>query len=980
MNDSSLSARRSAFVLVLLAAGLLAGPLPMQDAIAQAPASGSNYLQVLFLGGDGLHQPADRARHIRPVFAKRGIHLTYTDRLDDLGLATLSRYDAVLIYANHTHLRADQERALLQYVRQGGGLVPVHSASACFGNSEAYIKLIGGAFKAHGSDTFTTQRVRPDHPAIHGVPAIESWDETYVHHKHNPDKTVLSVRVEGAHEEPWTWVRTPGAGRVFYTAWGHDLRTWSNPDFQRLLEQGVRWAIGDDALELEDNVSTLDYETSEIPLPYYPAGEAWGTTGEPIRQLQKPLEPAASMQHMALPPGFTIRLFASEPDIVNPIDMAWDARGRLWVAETMDYPNAVRPDGGRDRIRILEDTDGDGRADAFTTFADSLNIPTSLLPVNGGVIVAQAPHMLFLKDTDGDDRADVRETLISGWGTFDTHAGPSNLHYGFDNTVWGAVGYSGFSGIVGGEELEFGQGFYRFPRDGSRLEYLATTSNNTWGLGFSEDGYVFGSTANGNPAVHMAIPRRYYASVAEWSAPTLGPIADSDAIHPIAETVRQVDHHGRYTAGAGFQFYTARAFPRSYWNRMAFVSAPTGQILGQFAVEPDGASFRARNAWSLLASRDDWTAPITAEVGPDGMLWMIDWYNLVIQHNPTPDAFERGDGNAYETPLRDRTHARIYRILPADRDAAYDPMSLHDASPEELVQALEHDNMFWRMTAQRLLVERGATDVLPALLARVRDESLDEVGNHPGALHALWTMHGLGALDGSNTNAMAVALDALHHPASAVRRAALMVLPPTPAVQEAILDAGMLPDPAAPGAMDYVVDAAALQEADPHVRLAALLTLSETPSTERAGQALAEALTAQANVTDPRLRDGLVIAGAQHHMGFLRSVLAHNAPEQADSTYRAQVRSVIETVSTHYAAQVPSATIAELLGLLPKSTPFIAEAFLHGVVEGWPDDAPPALSEADRSALTGLSTQLPDAPRPLLRDLAEQWDLPTLFQ
>jgi hypothetical protein len=886
----------------------------------------------------------------------------------------------VLIYANHTHLSASQEQALFQYVNQGGGLVPVHSASACFGNSDAYIKLIGGAFKAHGSGEFTTERVRSEHPAVNGVPAVESWDETYVHHKHNPDKTVLSVRVEGDHREPWTWVRTQGQGRVFYTAWGHDRRTWSNADFQRLLEQGLRWAVGDEALQLDGNVSTLDYETSETPLPYYPPGEAWGTTGEPIRQIQKPLDPAASMQHMALPPGFDVKLFASEPDIVNPIDMAWDAQGRLWVAETMDYPNTVREGGGMDRIRIVEDTDGDGRADAFTTFADSLNIPTSLVPVDGGVVVAQAPHMLFLEDTDGDDRADDRTELITGWGTFDTHAGPSNLHYGFDNMIWGSVGYSGFSGTVGGEELEFGQGFYKFPRDGSRLEYLATTSNNTWGLGFNEEGQVFGSTANGNPAVHMAIPRRYYASVAEWSAPTLEPIADSDEIHPIAENVRQVDHHGRYTAGAGFQFYTARAFPRSYWNRVAFVSEPTGQLLGKFAVEANGAGFQAHNEWSMLASRDDWTAPIAAEVGPDGMLWVIDWYNLVIQHNPTPESFERGEGNAYETPLRDREHARIYRIVPSDRDASYEPMQLEGASSDQLVQALQNDNMFWRLTAQRLLVERSAQDVLPALYALVRDESLDEVGNNPGALHALWTMHGLGALEGSNEDALKVAHDALHHPAPAVRRAALNVLLPTQAVQDAILDAGMLPDLQAPGDMDYVVAPAVLQEANPHVRLAALLALSETPSTERAGRAIAEALMVEDNANDPHLRDALVVAGAQHDVSVLRSALTRDVPESADSTYRANVGEVVRTMSTHYAAQTPSESIMGQLDLLNESEPFLADAVLSGVLEGWPEEAPPSLSQQDRTRLVELEAELPDAQRTQLRNLARRWGLSDLFQ
>jgi hypothetical protein len=382
----------------------------------------------------------------------------------------------------------------------------------------------------------------------------------------------------------------------------------------------------------------------------------------------------------------------------------------------------------------------------------------------------------------------------------------------------------------------------------------------------------------------------------------------------------------------------------------------------------------------MLASRDDWTAPIAAKVGPDGMLWVIDWYNLVIQHNPTPDGFESGAGNAYETPLRDRQHARIYRIIPSGQEASYDPMQLGDASSNRLVQALRNDNMFWRLTAQRLLVEQDAQDVLPSLYALVRDESLDAVGNNPGALHALWTLQGLGAFDGSNDEALAVALDALHHPASGVRRAALMVLPRTQAVQDAILGAGMLPDPEVAGDMDYVINPGVLQEADAHVRLAALLALSEMPPSERAGNVIAEALMVEDNVEDPSLRDALAAAGAQHHIGFLPSVLARSAPEPADSTYRAHVSGVVRTVSTHYAAQAPSASITAMVDLLPASAPFLADAFLSGVLEGWPEDAPPSLPQEDRMRLVAVEAELPAAQRAQLHDVAEQWGLSELFQ
>ena len=135
--------------------------------------------------------------------------------------------------------------------------------------------------------------------------------------------------------------------------------------------------------------------------------------------MQKPVPAARSKKHMVLPDGFTAKLFAAEPDITKPITMTWDVRGRLWISETTDYPNEIKPEGkGEDRIKICEDTDGDGRADKFTIFADKLSIPTSLCFAGGGLLVHQAPHTLFLKDTDGDDKADVRRKLFSGCASF----------------------------------------------------------------------------------------------------------------------------------------------------------------------------------------------------------------------------------------------------------------------------------------------------------------------------------------------------------------------------------------------------------------------------------------------------------------------------------------------------------------------------------------------------------------------------------
>ncbi len=648
---------------ILLACALLAFPLVVK---ADGP---SKPLTVLFLGDKGHHVPAERFTQIAPVLASRGIDVTYTEDMSKLNPTELAKYDALLVYANIDRIAPDQEAALLDYVAKGGGYVPVHCASFCFRNSDRCVALTGAEFQRHGTGEFDTKVVAPDHPIMKGLEPFHTWDETYVHHKHNPaDRVVLQTRAEGSGAEPWTWVRTHGKGRVFYTAYGHDERTWGQPPFHDLLERGIRWAANkgeviDHGVHVAKGLKPFEYQESD-KIPIYIPKAAWGKQAEPSRKMQKPLDPADSVKHMALPAGFKAELFAAEPQIARPITMAWDHRGRLWIAESVDYPNELKRTGeGRDRIRICEDTDGDGKADKFTVFAEKLSIPTSLCFARGGVIVAQAPDMLFLKDTDGDDKADVREVLFTGFGTGDTHAGPSNLKYGFDNWIYAIIGYAGFQGRVGGEDFNFRQGFFRFKSDGSKLEFLRNTNNNSWGVGFSEDGLLLGSTANGCPSVYMPIPNRYYEMVKGSSPKVLQNIADSNRFFPVTEKVRQVDWHGGFTAAAGHALYTARTYPKVYWNQTAFVSEPTGHLVATFTLYRNGTDVHSHNSWNLVASDDEWTSPISAEVGPDGQVWMIDWYNYIVQHNPTPEGFRTGKGSAYETPLRDKTHGRIYRIV-----------------------------------------------------------------------------------------------------------------------------------------------------------------------------------------------------------------------------------------------------------------------------------------------------------------------------
>jgi len=699
--------------------------------------------------------------------------------------------------------------------------------------------------------------------------------------------------------------------------------------------------------------SPFEYVDVGKKIPNYTPGGKWGAQGEPLTRMQLPLSPAQSQTRLIVPPGFRVELFAAEPELAGkPIAMNWDERGRLWVAETVDYPNEMQPPGqGRDRIRICEDRDGDGLADHFTVFAEHLSIPTSLIFARGGVIVFADGKTLWLKDADGDDVADERVELFGSWTQTDTHGGPSNMVYGLDNWIWATQGYNDSRLEVGGQTHRFRQGFFRFRPDGSRLEFIRSTDNNTWGLGMSEEGIVFGSTANHNPSTYMPIANRYYEAVRGW-APSLvlGTIADSHLFHAVTDRVRQVDHFGGYTAGAGHALYTAREYPREFWNRTAFVCEPTGHLVGTFVLSAKGAGFTSTSPFNLLASDDEWTAPIMAEVGPDGQVWVIDWYNYIVQHNPTPLGFKTGKGAAYETDLRDKRHGRIYRVVyegtagqpkPSHRE----PFSLHNASPDQLIAALRHSNLFWRRHAQRLLVERAHRDVTLQLCKLVTGTMTDELGLNVGAIHALWTLKGLGAIEAGDGDVLTTVFAALRHPSAGVRRNALQVLPPSTDSTHAILASEVLRD------------------ASPQVQLAALLALADQAESSEAGTALSEVA---GRVTDPWLNDAITCAAAKHHQSFLTSIVANET--STDSLAR-----MVTIVAEHQARSDSGPNLDPLLAALAVGNIRLSEAVVQGFLQGWPKDRSPQLSPQAEEQLDRLASRLDGEKRMGLVQLASRW-------
>ena len=425
--------------------------------------------------------------------------------------------------------------------------------------------------------------------------------------------------------------------------------------------------------------------------------------------------------------------------------------------------------------------------------------------------------MLFLKDTNGDDKADVRKVLSTGWGT-QRHARrpvepavrPRQLHLGR-----GRLLRLRRRDERQADEVRPG----RLPLQAGRLASSSTSPDRPTTPGASASARrstssarppttIRASTSPSPTATSTAVPE-LTAGVRTISGPgyqSAGAVlrrALPDAVHPPGRRVRRLHRRGRASALHG-----ARV-PEGYWNRIAFITEPTAHLVGQGDHGAAGRRLRHARRLEPVASADEWISPVHAQVGPDGAVWVADWYNFIIQHNPTPPGYSNGPGQRLrDVDARQDARPHLPRRL-SRRAARRSAPALSKTDPAGLVAALKSDNMLWRLHAQRLLVERGKMDVVPqlvALAARIR--TVDAIGTNGAALHALWTLHGLGALTSTTSEGGRAAVQALKHPAAGVRKAAAMVLPATAETAERL------------GA---ILGSKVLADTDLHTRLAAIL-------------------------------------------------------------------------------------------------------------------------------------------------------------
>lgn len=393
-----------------------------------------------------------------------------------------------------------------------------------------------------------------------------------------------------------------------------------------------------------------------------------------------PLTPQQALEKMVVPDGFKVELVASEPDLVNPVAMAFDDRGRIYVTESFEYPRR-EPGPGRDRIKILEDTNGDGRFDRVKIFAEGLNIPSGIAVGHGGVWVANAPDILFLEDTDGDDKADKQTVVVTGFGRDDTHELPNALTWGPDGYLYGLNGVFNRSVVKqNGNTFDFTCAMFRIDPATHRFELFCEGTSNPWGIAFDNEGEAFISACVIDHLWHLTESGYYHRQGGPYPPHTW----KIDSI---------VKHTHQKAAYCGIEFFDSPAYPANYRDKL-YMGNIHGGCINVDSVERKGSTYQGTGHPDFLTANDVWFMPVAQKVGPDGCLYILDWYDRYHCYQ---------DANADPKGV-DRGHGRLYRVVYEKRpEIEYADLSKLDHS--QLIDLLVHPNIFYRQRASVILAE-----------------------------------------------------------------------------------------------------------------------------------------------------------------------------------------------------------------------------------------------------------------------------------
>jgi putative heme-binding domain-containing protein len=428
-------------------------------------------------------------------------------------------------------------------------------------------------------------------------------------------------------------------------------------------------------------------------------------------------DPELERQTFQLPEGFEVNLWAADPLLAKPIQMNFDAAGRLWIATSEIYPQVKPGEVANDKILVLEDTDQNGQADKTTIFAGGLLIPTGVEPTAGGAYVANSTEVLLLRDTNGDLKADNRQVILSGFGTEDTHHIIHTFRWGFDGSLFfnqSVYIHSHVETPWGPRRLN-GGGTWRFRPASMQLDVVTRGLINHWGHHWDRWGATFLTDGAGGEGINCAFP-----GVAAVHAPGIPRVLAG--LNPGSPKF------------CGLELVSGRHMPDD-WQGSLITNDFRGHRVCRFVVTDDGAGFASREQPELVKSTHPAFRPIDVKMGPDGAIYIADWYNPIINHGEVD----------FRDPRRDKVHGRIWRVTAKGR-ALVDRPQLINASPEQLLEQLKSPEEFTRHFAKRQLIERGV-QVVPALAAWVKSLNEQDADYEHHLLEALWTYESLDVVE-----------------------------------------------------------------------------------------------------------------------------------------------------------------------------------------------------------------------------------------
>jgi putative heme-binding domain-containing protein len=781
-------------VALLAVVAIFFGPPPVRS---QAPAPSKPH--VLIMIGEDEYQTDQTL----PDFAKReleplGVQVTIVQADSKnphsfSGLEALRKADLLLLSVRRRAPTTPEMALIHEHLEAGKPLVGIRTASHAFAlrpgpapaGHEQWVPfdktVLGCRYTGHLDQAGTEVSPQPgaeNDELLTGVqPSSFRSSSTLYRSQDLRAGTHVVLRGVGMEDGakvtmPVAWTHRYNTSRIFYTSLGH-RDDFQLPAFNRLLVNGILWAL---QRPIPGAVNAQAAAKAAQPLPS-PNPEKEGIAANPevvkfmrshprysaVRQSSSPTPPADAVKKFQVKPPLEMKLTAWEPMVRQPLYMAWDRRGRLWVVQYLQFqwpaglkvvkfdnylravydkvpaapPNHIR---GNDKITVLEDTDHDGIFDKSKDVITGLNIASSVALGRGGIWVLNPPYLLFYPDANGDDIPDRDpDVVLSGFGLEDTHSVASSLKWGPDGWLYGANGSTttGTINSAATKNLHWkGQMIWRYHPDKKVFEIYAEGGGNTFSLDIDSVGQVFSGTNNGGTRGMHYVQGGY--AVKSWGkhGPLTNPFAFGNFEH-----MRHEGEQERFSQT--FVHYEGGAFPSEYQGMIITANALHNRVLASRLL-PDTSTYRTVDLPPLVTTSDHWFRPVDVEVGPDGGVYMADWYDARIGHNDPYDTWHRESG-------------RIYRlqVKGAPPEA---PLDLTKLSNDALIDLFGHKNKWFRFEAVRLLGERHDASALSRLRELFADQS------DPRALPALWALHLCGRFD-DNT-----ALKALAHANPDVRR------------------------------------------------------------------------------------------------------------------------------------------------------------------------------------------------------------------